>query len=37
MYVEERVYMLKAGTVPEYLGHCQNEGMAVQLRHAATK
>ena len=33
MYVEERMYTLRAGTVPEYLRHYQNEGMAVQLRH----
>jgi NIPSNAP len=33
MYVEERMYTLKAGTVPEYLKHYQNEGMAVQLKH----
>jgi hypothetical protein len=29
MYVEERTYTLKPGTVPEYLKHYQNEGMAV--------
>ena len=33
MYVEERTYTLKPGTVPEYLKHYQHEGMAVQLRH----
>lgn len=33
MYVEERVYTLKAGTVPEYLKHYESEGMAAQLRH----
>jgi len=33
MYVEERTYTLKPGTVPEYLKHYQNEGMAVQLKH----
>jgi len=33
MYVEERMYTLKPGTVPEYLKHYQNEGMAVQQKH----
>lgn len=33
MYVEERTYTLKPGTVPEYLKHYQNEGLAVQLKH----
>ncbi len=33
MYVEERVYTLHPGKVPEYLKHYENEGMAVQLRH----
>jgi NIPSNAP protein len=33
MYVEERTYTLKPGTVAEYLKHYQSEGMAVQLRH----
>src|SRR5260370_16289325 len=33
MYVEERMYTLKTGSVPEYLKHYQNEGMKVQLKH----
>jgi hypothetical protein len=33
MFVEERMYTLKPGTVPEYLKHYQTEGMAVQARH----
>jgi len=33
MYVEERMYTLKAGTAPEYLKYCQNDGMKVQLKH----
>ena|SRR5882672_3816966 len=33
MYVEERVYTLHPGKVPEYLKHYESEGMAVQLRH----
>jgi NIPSNAP protein len=33
MYVEERMYTLKAGTAPEYLKHYQNDGMKVQLKH----
>jgi hypothetical protein len=33
MYVEERVYTLKAGTVPEYLRYYQEEGMPVQLKY----
>ena len=33
MYVEERMYTLKPGTVPEYLKHYQNDGMAVQGKH----
>jgi hypothetical protein len=31
MYVEERMYRLKIGAVPEYLKHYQDSGMAVQL------
>jgi len=33
MYVEDRVYTLHPGKVPEYLKHYESEGMAVQLRH----
>jgi hypothetical protein len=33
MYVEERVYTLHPGKVPEYLKHYESEGMAIQLRH----
>ena len=33
MYVEERMYTLKAGTAPEYLRYYQNDGMKVQLKH----
>jgi len=33
MFVEERMYRLKIGTVPEYFRHYQGEGMQVQLRH----
>ena len=33
MFVEERMYRLKIGTVPEYLKHYQESGMAVQLKH----
>jgi len=33
MYVEERMYTLKAGTAPEYLKYYQNDGMKVQLKH----
>jgi hypothetical protein len=33
MFVEERMYRLKIGAVPEYLRHYQETGMAVQLRH----
>ena len=33
MYVEERTYRLKIGTVPEYLRHYQEHGMRVQLKH----
>lgn len=33
MYVEERMYRLKAGAAPEYLKHYENDGLAVQLRH----
>ena len=33
MFVEERMYRLKIGAVPEYMKHYQEHGMAVQLRH----
>ena len=33
MFVEERMYTLKIGAVPEYLRHYQNDGMKVQLKH----
>ena len=33
MFVEERIYRLKIGAVPEYLRHYQESGMSVQLRH----
>ena len=33
MYVEERMYRLKIGGVPEYCKHYQELGMHVQLRH----
>ena len=33
MFVEERMYTLKIGAVPEYLRHYQNDGMNVQLKH----
>jgi hypothetical protein len=33
MYVEERMYRLKIGAVPEYMKHYQELGMAVQLKH----
>ena len=33
MYVEERVYTLHPGKVPEYLKHYESEGLAIQLRH----
>src|SRR5919204_5760324 len=33
MYVEERMYTLRPGAVPEYLRHYQNDGMKVQLKH----
>jgi hypothetical protein len=33
MYVEERMYTLKTGSVPEYLKHYQNDGMKVQRKH----
>ena len=33
MFVEERMYRLKIGAVPEYLKHYQETGMAVQLKH----
>lgn len=33
MFVEERIYRLKIGAVPEYLRNYEALGMAVQLRH----
>jgi len=33
MYVEERMYQLRPGKVPEYFHHYETHGMAVQLRH----
>jgi hypothetical protein len=33
MFVEERMYRLKIGAVPEYLKLYQDSGMAVQLKH----
>ena len=33
MYVEERMYTLRAGTAPEYLKHYTEHGMKVQLKH----
>ena len=33
MYVEERMYRLKIGAVPEYCRNYEQFGMAVQLRH----
>jgi hypothetical protein len=33
MYVEERMYRLKIGAVPEYCRHYQELGMHVQLKH----
>jgi NIPSNAP len=33
MYVEERIYRLKIGAVPEYCRNYEQFGMAVQLRH----
>lgn len=33
MYVEERMYRLKAGTAPEYLKHYETHGLEVQLKH----
>ena len=33
MYVEERMYRLKIGAVPEYCKHYQELGMEVQLKH----
>ena len=33
MFVEERMYTLMIGAVPEYLRLYQNDGMKVQLRH----
>ena len=33
MYIEERMYRLKIGAVPEYLKHYQESGMSVQLKH----
>ena len=36
MYVEERMYRLKIGAVPEYLKNYQESGMAVQLSTCRT-
>ena len=33
MYVEERMYVLQVGKVPEYLKMYESEGMAIQTRH----
>lgn len=33
MFIEERMYRLKIGAVPEYLKHYQESGMSVQLKH----
>ena len=33
MYVEERMYQLHPGKVPEYFHHYETHGMPVQLRH----
>ena len=33
MYVEERMYRLKIGSVPEYFKNYEQLGMAVQLKH----
>jgi NIPSNAP protein len=33
MYIEERMYRLKTGSVPEYCKIYQELGMAVQLKH----
>jgi hypothetical protein len=33
MYVEERMYQLEVGKVPEYFRHYEEHGMAVQARH----
>ena len=33
MYVEERMYVLQVGKVPEYLKLYETEGMAIQTRH----
>ena len=33
MIVEERIYTLHPGKVPEYMKHYENEGLAVQTRH----
>ncbi len=33
MYVEERMYLLHAGKVPEYFRLYEAEGMAIQLTH----
>ena len=33
MYVEERMYTLRPGAVPEYLRHSQNDGRKVQVKH----
>ena len=33
MIVEERIYTLYPGKVPEYMKHYESEGLAVQTRH----
>ena len=33
MYVEERMYTLQVGKVPEYFKMYESEGMAIQTRH----
>jgi len=33
MYVEERMYVLHPGKVPEYFRHYEERGMKVQLKH----
>ena len=33
MIVEERIYTLYPGKVPEYMKHYETEGLAVQIRH----
>lgn len=33
MYVEERMYTLQVGKVPEYFRMHENEGIAIQTKH----